>query len=187
MPTIRLVAPAFLLLSFAPAFADDPATKQQAMTPPAELDTLKYFVGKWQCNGLQTPPAAISGKEFPTKEKLIYSFALDGFWLDLVGESEKTPGMPLPTVGRNQMHIGYDRLTTSFVAFSHNNRGGYALLSSKGWEGDKLMWSGSMSGLLKYDTRATITRTSAAEYRALFERMEGGKWMTSGTSTCKKK
>ncbi len=55
------------------------------------------------------------------------------------------------------------------------------------WEGDKLSWAGTTSGLLKTDVRSTTTKKSDKEYTSVGERMENGKWVVANDDTCKKK
>jgi hypothetical protein len=184
---MKKLAPLALVLSIAPAFAQQPDPKKLATTPPAELSALKYFVGTWSCEGKGFTPAALGGKEFPNKEKVTFSLTLDGFWIAGNFESEKIPGMPFPTVGKSENRASYDRLEKSFVLLGMSNRGGYTMAKSKGWEGNKFVWAGTSSGLIKIDVRITITKKSETEYHALGERMEGGKWTTAGDNTCKKK
>jgi len=161
--------------------------KKMAMTPPEELATLsKFLVGTWHCEGKVTPAPGV-GKTFNSKTNTTWALGLDGFWLAGAGEGEKVPGQPLPTVGKGENRISYDRTTKAFVNLSFSNRGAYGMSTSKGWEGDKLSWTGTTSGLMKTDTRTTITKKSDAEYQVLGERMEAGKWVTGNDETCKKK
>ena len=95
--------------------------------------------------------------------------------------------MPLPTAGKGEVRITFDRTTKSFFNVNLSNRGGYGLGTSSGWEGDKLIWNGTTSGLLKAEIRATITKKSDSEYQFRAERMQGGTWVTGSDLTCKKK
>lgn len=161
--------------------------KKMASTPPEELAALsKYFVGTWHCEGKSTPAPGV-GKTFNSKSNVTWAPALDGFFLAATVEGEKVPGMPLPTVAKGESRITYDRTTKAFVSVGFNNRGGWGMTTSQGWEGDKLAWSGTTSGLMKTEIRSTFTKKSDTEFRTLGERMEGGKWVTGTEETCKKK
>ncbi len=162
-------------------------TKKMASSPAEELASLsKFYVGTWHCEGKSTPAPGL-GKTFNSKGNVTWALTLDGFWLGATSEGEKVPGMPLPTVSKGETRVTYDRTTKSFVSIGVNNRGSWGTSTSKGWEGDKLSWSGTTSGLMKTETRTTITKKGDTEYQVLAERMEGGKWVTGAEETCKKK
>lgn len=167
--------------------ADKLDAKKMASTPPEELATLtKFFVGTWHCEGKTTPPPGV-GKTYNSKGNVTWAPTLDGFFLAGTSEGEKVAGQPLPTVGKGEARVTYDRTTKSFVNIGVGNRGGYGMSTSQGWEGDKLAWSGTTSGLMKTETRTTITKKGDTEYRVFGERMEAGKWVTGTDETCKKK
>jgi len=162
-------------------------TKKMASTPAAELASVsKFFVGTWHCEGKVTPAPGV-GKTFNGKGNVTWALALDGFWLGSTSEGEKVAGMPLATVAKGESRVTYDRTTKTFVSIGFSNRGNYGITTSKGWEGDKLVWSGTTSGLMKTELRATITKKSDTEYQFLSERMEATKWVTGSDETCKKK
>lgn len=170
-----------------PPAGDKLDTKKMASTPPEQLASIaKFYVGSWHCEGKVTPAPGV-GKTFNSKSNSTWALTLDGFWLAATSEGEKVPEMPLPTVAKSEVRITYDRTTKSFVSMGVTNRGGHFAATSKGWEGDKLMWTGNVSGLIKTKTRSTLTKKSDTEYHTLGERMEGGKWVTSADETCKKK
>ena len=161
--------------------------KKMAMTPADELAShAKFLAGTWRCEG-QTTPLANLGKPFASKGNITWTLALDNFWLSGSSEGEKVPGQPLATVFKGESKVTYDRVAKQFVTFAAGNRGAYTHATSKGWEGDKLVWTGTTSGLVKADTRTTVTKKGDKEYRVLSERNEGGKWSTAGDETCKKK
>ncbi len=161
--------------------------KKMAMTPADELGVhAKFMVGSWHCEGSNTPIGNL-GKTYASKGNVTWTFALDNFWLASSSEGEKVPGQPLATVFKGESRVTYDRVAKQFVSFGVGNRGGYVHATSKGWEGDKLVWIGTTSGLVKADVRTTVTRKGDKEYRVLAERNEGGKWTTAGDETCKKK
>ena len=178
-----LIASAALTLS-ATAFADD--LKKQWTTPPDELSQLKFFVGSWHCEGTTTPPAAV-GKPFANKVNLTYASTLDGFWIGVTNDGEKVPGQPVPNTGKGEGRLGYDRVAKQFVNLGVSNRGGWSMGTSKGWETDKLVWSGSASGTIKADFHTTITKKGDSEFHLVGERQDGTKWVTSDDVVCKKK
>ncbi len=179
-------------LATADTKADKPAPppavdiKKMASTPADELAAMKFLVGSWHCEGTTTPPPGV-GKQFASKGNITWAFALDGFWLGGTSEGEKVPGQPLPTVWKGESRITYDRTAKQFVNIGIGNRGAYALSTAKGFEGDKLTWAGSTTGLVKAETRTAVTKKGDKEYRVLAERMENGKWVTGSDETCKKK
>jgi len=162
-------------------------TKKMSTTPAPELAALsKFFVGAWHCEGSVTPLPGV-GKQFASKGNVTWALALDGFWIAATSEGEKVPNMPLPTVGKGEARVTYDRVAKQYVHFGIGNRGSFASSTSKGWEGDKLVWTGSGSGLAKLETRSTITKKGDKEYKVVAERMEDGKWVVGTDETCKKK
>ena len=97
----------------------------------------------------------------------------------LGGDYEPTPSRSMEDHLAKANHLSMKNL--------RSNRGGYSMSTSAGWAGDKLAWSGTTSGLMKTETRSTLTKKSDPEYRVLGERMEAGKWVTGNDETCKKK
>ncbi len=162
-------------------------TKKLSSTPAPELAALsKFFVGSWHCEGSTTPVPGV-GKTFASKNNTTWALALDGFWIGGTTEGEKVPGMPLPTVFKGESRLTYDRVAKQYVNFAVGNRGGFTSVTSKGWEGDKLIWAGSASGVIKTETRSTITKKGDKEFKVVGERMEDGKWVVGADETCKKK
>jgi hypothetical protein len=135
---------------------------------------------------MTTPPPGV-GKTFAGKGNITWALALDGFWLGSTSEGEKVPGQPLATVFKGEQRVSYDRVAKQFVSFGFGNRGTVTSTTSKGFEGDKLVWSGSTTGLVKADVRATVTKKGDKEYQVVAERNVDGKWSISSDETCKKK
>lgn len=162
-------------------------TKKMASTPADELTSLsKFMVGTWHCEGTTTPLPAV-GKAFSSKGNVTWALTLDGFWLGGTSEGEKVPGQPLATVFKGEGRVTYDRVAKQFVNLAVGNRGTFTSSTSKGFEGDKLVWSGTTSGLVKSETRGTLTKKGDKEYHFVAERMENGKWVVGSDETCKKK
>jgi hypothetical protein len=162
-------------------------TKKMASTAPAELTELsKYLVGTWHCEGMTTPPPGV-GKPFASKGNVTWSLTLDGFWLGATSEGEKVPGQPLATVGKGESRITYDRVAKQYVSVGFGNRGTLSTSTSQGFQSDKLTWTGTTTGLIKADIRATVTKKGDKEYQVVGERMVDGKWTAAGDETCKKK
>lgn len=71
-------------------------------------------------------------------------------------------------------------------AFTSNNT--FVRLESAGWNGDKLIFSGTLSdGAAETKVRETITKISDRQFNALWERADaGGKWIVFGDEICTK-
>jgi hypothetical protein len=169
----------------APAPAPAPAAAPEGPPPPApELATnLKDMSGKWKCDG-KTPDSAFT-KAHPMKAEMNLKSDLGGYWYALRYEEKKTKENPKPYVMTGL--AGWDPSKKMLVRTDADNMGQVTHLSSKGWEGDKLVWTGEVMGGAKVQFRDTLTKKSAKEISSLME-MAGpdGKFVTIGEMTCKK-
>jgi hypothetical protein len=167
----RFVCAAAIAASAALA-EDKPAA--QMPKPPDELKAEQWFVGTWTCKGKRY--AGTMGPEGPVADKIQFTMDLGGFWLEV--KVTPTAG---PMKGKEvangfaswdgTQHVRFDFLT-----------GGMARLTSKGWDGDKLVFEGErMMGPQKQAMKHTITRKGDNEYASAFE--FDGKPMSDETCT----
>jgi hypothetical protein len=109
---------------------------------------------------------------------------LGGFWQTgtIKGTSPKMP----PFEGR--FHATYDPGAKAFVMLWVDNMGGWARSTSSGWKGDTMVYEGEshMAGQT-IPGRDTFTRSGTGEMKHVWEMQTGGKWLTIGEETCKKK
>ena len=146
-----------------------------APKPAAELDTFKIFLGKWRCDGKQFarpllgPEHAITG----TAEGKLEA---DKFWQSFAYEEKKTKEHPGLKVKGSGASTGVKR----FVRAAVGNHGEWDTASATGWEGDKLVWTGELSGPIgRIPFHHTFTKKGDKELdpRSLEVRGPDGKWV----------
>ena len=129
-----------------------------APKPTAELDQLKMMVGTWHCDG----KGNMNGKDMAMKSTYRVADKLDKFWL--VGELEGAKSKEMPVGYKSIDFYNYDVGSKQFVMASFDNTGAWYNATSKGWEGDKMEWTGKarMMGM-DADTKTTITKKNDKE------------------------
>jgi hypothetical protein len=168
--------------------AAPPAAPPAPVKPAPELDTLKVFLGRWRCDG-----KAFAGPLTPAEHGVSATaegkLEADRFWQSFSYEERKTkdrPGFKL------QGFWGYDQGSKRFVRAAIGNHGEWDTASSPGWEGDKLIWSGELSGDLsgqpgRLPFRHTFTKKGDRAWTHLLEvRLPDGKWVAAEEVSCKK-
>ncbi len=181
------------------AFAADPkapATPAKAATPPAaaadaappppapELDAnMKGSVGTWKCDG--GAPDSPFGKAHPVKAEMTFKSDLNGYWYFMRYEEKKTKENPMPYV--MAATIGFDPGKKQLLRTDVDGMGMVTHLSSKGWEGDKIVWAGEVMGPQKMLFKETISRKGDKETASVLE-MSGpdGKFALLAELNCKK-
>jgi hypothetical protein len=161
-----------------------PATPPPAPKPAPELDAMKLFTGKWKCDG-KAFPGPMSPVEHAVKATAEGKLEVDNFWASFNYEEKKTKEHPgLKVKG----WWGYDQGSKRFVRAAIANHGEWDTGSAPGWEGDKLVWTGELSGPLgRIPFRHTFTKKSDKEWMHFLEiRLPDGKWVPSEEITCKK-
>jgi hypothetical protein len=154
----------------APAPAEAPAAPADNAAPgmpqpPEEMSVEKWFVGRWNCKGQQYPGPM--GPEMKVTSRLEMTLELGGFWMQIKGIS--TSG---PMKGKE----AFD----SFASWDGNQHvryifqpGGMSRLSSKGWDGNDLVFEGEGTlGGQKVLMRHTINRKGENTFGSLVE-MDG--------------
>ena len=83
---------------------------------------------------------------------------------------------------------GYDQGAKRFVRVGAGNHGEWDTASAPGWEGDKLVWTGELSGPMgRVPFHHTFTKKGDKEWTHLLElRLPDGKWVPAEDITCKK-
>jgi hypothetical protein len=183
-PAVKPAAPA----AAAPAAPAAPAAGKPTPPPPpkpaAELDTFKVFLGKWRCDGKQFA-SAIFGPEHPIKASAEAKPESDGFWQTFLYEEKKTkehPGLKVRGLW------GFDQGAKRFVRVGAGNHGEWDTASAPGWEGDKLVWTGELSGAMgRMPFHHTFTKKGDKEWTHVLEvRGPDGKWSPTSEITCKR-
>jgi len=168
----------------APPAAAAPAAPPPAPKPAAELDTFKVFLGKWKCDG-KAFASPLSPTEHGVKGSAEAKLIVDNFWQSFTYEEKKTkehPGLKVNGVW------GFDQGSKRFVRAGAGNHGEWDTASAPGWEGDKLTWTGELSGPMgRVPFHHTFTKKSDKEWTHTLElRLPDGKWIPAEEITCKK-
>jgi hypothetical protein len=166
-----------LLLAAAEAVAPPPR-------PAPEMDQLKFFVGKWKCEG-KSFASPMTGPEHSVKASADDRLDADGHWQHWTYEEKKTkehPGIKIHGMW------GWDAANKRFVRAAADNTGGWDTATSPGMQGDKIVWTGEISGPLgKVPFHQTFTKKSDKEWtHALEVKTPDGKWVAAEEVTCKK-
>jgi hypothetical protein len=138
------MATTFVLIGLAGA---TPAAAQQPpmppSKPPAEDDSLKMFVGNWNCAGT----AAVGpGKTVNIKATAKVKYELGGFWQSFIYTEQKSKDYPM--AGTAMGAWGWDAQAKKFFRAEFQSDGGYATGTSTGWSGDTMTWDLTMSSFM---------------------------------------
>jgi hypothetical protein len=172
----------------APAAPAAPAGAKPAAPPPPkpapELDAFKFFLGKWKCEG-KAMASPMTGPEHAIKGSAEAKLEVDNFWQSFSYEEKKSkdhPGLKVKGLW------GYDQGSKRFVRAAIGNQGAWDTASAPGWEGDKLIWTGELSGPMgRIPFHHTFTKKSDKEWMHILEvRGPDGKWAQAEEVTCKK-
>jgi hypothetical protein len=176
-------APAAAVKPAAPAAAA-PAGTPPAPKPAPELDTFKVFLGKWKCDG-KAFASPMSPTEHGLKATAEGKLEVDNFWQSFAYEEKKSKEHPgLKVKG----WWGYDQGSRRYVRAAIGNHGEWDTASAPGWEGDKLVWTGELSGPQgRIAFHHTFTKKGEKEWTHFLElRLPDGKWVPAEEVTCKK-
>ena len=167
----------------APAPAAPPAAPP-APKPASELDAFKFFLGKWKCDG-KAFASPMSPTEHGLKATAEGKLEVDNFWQSFAYEEKKSKEHPgLKVKG----WWGYDQGSKRYVRAAVGNHGEWDTASAPGWEGDKLVWTGELSGPQGgIAFHHTFTKKGDKEWTHFLElRLPDGKWVPAEEVTCKK-
>ena len=166
-----------LLLLAGPARAEEkPAPK-----PAEQLGQMKIFLGSWKCTGKQlaTP---MFGPEHTFTAQAAGKLDIDGFWQQFIYEEKKSaqhPGFKLVGLW------GWDQGGKRFIRAAGSNQGGWDSASSIGWSGDKMIWTGDLSGPHgRLPFRQTFTRHGDKDWGFRFEVNPQGAWVPVSEVSC---
>lgn len=167
-----------------PAAAPKPAAAAAAPAAPSEFAQLDFFLGDWTCTGKAF--ASEMGPEHATAATVHAAKAVGGHWLHINYDEKKTAANPAPfQVG---VYMGYDASQKQFVERCVDTFGGYCDQSSKGWNGDTLVFEGTgHGGPAPMGVRDTFVRKGAGELTHSGE-MQGPdkQWAKTDEESCKK-
>ena len=164
MKTIILAFALFALSALAEG-QGQPSKAGVAQMLPKQLSVEKWFVGNWICKGTQHASAMAPGLEFI--DRFSFRMALRGSWLIYHIDQLKGP------VKGNEALIGsstWDANAKVHVRRDMNIGGSRVDVTSPGWDGDKLVYTGYMiAGDEKLPVKHTFTRKGDAAYDSALE------------------
>lgn len=156
------------------------AAPEESMKPPAEMANLEFFDGSWTCAGtIPAGPMSPGGKMTGTVKS---HKDLGGFWQSGMVRSSMG-GKPAM---EGMFHMTYDPGTKEYVLLWVDNMGAYTKSTSKGWDADKIVFSGvtAMCGK-QMQTRDTFMKSGKTTLKHDWEeQMEGATWTPMGSETC---
>jgi hypothetical protein len=127
--------------------------------PPPEMSFEQGLVGNWQCEGKQDPvPGMPDGKRLA---RLECKMTKAGFWLQC--DAIATAG-PMKDQSVITSFVGWDPVQQKHIRTSFNPGGITTLTSTKGWEGNTLVWAGELTKKgQKLPFKITIVKQSETE------------------------
>ncbi len=153
------VLTSFLILMFGEATGADDAKPKQANDP---LSVERWFVGDWICKGTQQ--MSPHEPEITFTDRFSFRMALDDSWL--IFQIDQLEG---PLKGKRNL-IGsstWDANARLHVRRDMNIGGSRMDLTTPGWDGNRLVFSGFMTtGEDRLPVEQVFTRKTAAEYGA---------------------
>ena len=156
------------------------AAPDEAMKPAAEMSNLQWFDGNWTCEG--TVPAGPMGPGGKISGTVSSRKDLGGFWQSGTVKSSmgNMPGM------EGMFHMTYDAGTKEYVMLWVDNMGSYSQQTSKGWDGDKMVFAGTtLMGGKRWATRDTFTRMGKTLKHDWEGQMDGSTWTPMGSESCR--
>ena len=161
----KMLILAFALLAL-PALAQDKIAKAaEAQKLPEQLSFERWFVGDWICAGTQHASPVGPGAQFT--DRFSFNMALRGSWLIYHIDQLKGP------VKGKQTLIGsstWDANAKVHVRRDMNIGGSRVDVTSPGWEGDKIVYTGYMiTGEEKLPVKHIFTKKGDAAYDSELE------------------
>ena len=150
--------------------------------PGAEHTALKAMVGTWKCIG--TWEASPMGPAKTTDGTMTIKPIWGGLYYEGSYKEKKTKENPYPMTGRAT--TGYDLNAKMYTQTWLSNWGEQMLSWSKGWEGDKMVWTADNPMGPGTKWVETVTKVSDKEHKSVFESTMGGKTSKVGELICKK-
>jgi hypothetical protein len=161
----KMLILAFMLLALSAVAQGQPAKAAAAQLLPEQLSTERWFVGTWICEGTQHASPVDPRAKFT--DRFSFSMTLRGSWLIYQIDQLKGP------VKGKQTLIGsstWDANAKVHVRRDMNIGGSRVDVTSPGWDGDKLIYTGYMIiGAEKLPVKHTLTRKGDAAYDAYLE------------------
>jgi hypothetical protein len=161
-------------------------TLAAAEPPPPVPDiaaNLKAFEGKWKCTG-KVPDSPYT-QAHATKATMVGKLEMNGYWLSLRFDELKAKDNPAPY--KSMSFAGWHLDKKTLIRTDVDMLGGVTHLTSKGWEGDTLVWSGEVTSGQKMQLKETFTKKGAKELSSVLELTAAdGKPVVIAETSCKK-
>jgi hypothetical protein len=158
--------------------------KMEAPKPYAELDALKPLAGMWSCDG--KAPEGPMGPAHAYKATVNHKWDLANFWIWQEYKTMKSKENPMAFSAKGWM--GWDNANKHYVWAGVDDMGGWISLTSTGWTGDKMEFSGDAMGMMgKMKAKFTLTKGKTPNELMMETSMETPKGPATWTETCKKK
>lgn len=162
---MKIIVLAFALFALSSLAEGQAAKTAPAQELPEQLSVEKWFVGKWVCEGTQHPSPMEPGVKFT--DRFSFRMTLGGSWL--IYHIDQTKG---PMKGKQSL-IGsgtWDANAKVHVRRDMNIGGSRMDVTSPGWDGDKLVFTGYMiAGDEKLPVKQTFTKKGDAAYESALE------------------
>ncbi len=154
----------------------------EAPKPAPEIATLKAFDGNWTCHG--DAPASPFGPAHKYTSTVQSHLGMNGFWQSGTIKMPPVAGMP----GMQGMyHMTYEPGAKEYVMLWVDDMGGFSKMTSSGWEGDKITFTGEGTmGGQKMMGRDSFTKKADGSLLHTGEMQMDGKWVSMGDETCRK-
>jgi hypothetical protein len=166
------------------ALAQKPDDEPGPPKVAAEMDQLKFFLGKWKCDGkaFATP---MTGPEHTFKATAEAKADGGGHWQAFSYEEKKAKDHPGIKIHGTW---GWDAGNKRFVRAASDDMGTWDSATSPGLQGDKIVWTGELSGAMgKMPFHQSFTKKSDKEWSFAVEvKTPDGKWAPWDEVTCKK-
>jgi hypothetical protein len=153
-----------------------PAEAPAAPVPHERMRELDFFLGTWQAHGVFREAPGAPGK--PIEMHIEGSSQDRGFWITRRTAERPTQENPVPITGLAVW--GYDMVSGEFAADWYDSNGARAIQRSKGWDGDRIEFTGpvTMNGVT-VTLRDTFTRRGPDAYHHIGEVDWDGSWFAA--------
>ncbi|HEV8022575.1 MAG TPA: hypothetical protein VGP41_14970 [Candidatus Lustribacter sp.] len=119
-------------------------TAGNAQVPEPGLSAMNFFIGAWHCKRLANPDPSVIGTVFAFR-----------------GTLERANSWIVLAFDDGQVDITFDSVTKRSIFIYLGNGGEYGLLSGRGWQGNVLKLTDSVTSDGEATGAATFTRRSA--------------------------
>lgn len=158
------------------------ATPPRQPPPAPEMKELDYFRGEWSCTGRmpQTPSGPAHSYQATIRSEPI----LDGHWYSVEYTQKATPQTPAFAA-----HVtwGWVPQKKEFTRTVVDNGGGFDHATSKGWQGEKITWTGECNCTGEMTPfRHILTKKNDAQMTSLIEVKSKDGWKPFMEDTCQK-